>query len=139
MDQVARLIHILGVVLWIGGTVTALWAAASAPASKEGREAALSAARRAMMAIAGPGILLAWLGGLTLLLSHWSDVYARAGWMHGKLTVGIVVSALHGIATARMRKAATGERDASAGLFAGFAIAVLLLGLVAIALVVLRP
>lgn len=140
LRETSLLLHIIGVLLWIGGSASAAWSAGQlALAPAEAREAGLLAVRRSLLMIATPGILLAWAGGLTMFIAYFDDVYRTAGWMHGKLTIGIVVSALHGVLVARVRKAATGEREVSQGFFAGVAMTIVLLGAAAVALVVLRP
>jgi putative membrane protein len=138
--ELSLVVHVVGVVLWIGGAATAAWIGAQlALAPKEARAAGLGAARSAILALGTPGLLLAWLGGLVVLVLGWSDVYARAGWMHGKLTIALVLSALTGVLTARIRKAASGEREASSALLGGLAIALVVLAACAVALVLVRP
>lgn len=140
MTQAALLIHLLGVIFWIGGAATAAWAGARlALAPTETRSAGLSAASSAMLTLVTPALLLAWLGGLAMLVSGWSDVYAHAGWMHAKLTIALVLSALTGVLSARVRKAAKGEVLVSTAFFGGLCIAIVLTALVALVLVVLRP
>lgn len=50
-----------------------------------------------------------------------------------------MISALHGVLVARVRKAADGTREASAATFGGLAMAIVVLALAAVALVILRP
>lgn len=139
LREISLIVHIAGVVLWVGGAAAAAWTAAQlATASPEARREGLGAVRRALLAVVTPGILLAWVGGLTLFLSA-LDLYARAGYLHGKITIAVVISALHGVLVARVRKAADGTREASAATFGGLAMAIVVLALVAVALVILRP
>lgn len=139
LREVSLVLHLLGVVLWIGGCASAAWTAAQlATATKEGRAEGLAAVRRSLLVIATPGLLLAWLGGLTLFVSF-LDVYARAGWLHGKITIAVALSAIHGVLMARVRRASTGERETSQGLFAGLGMALVIGAAIAVALVVFRP
>ena len=139
LREISLIVHIAGVVLWVGGAAAAAWTAAQlATASPEARREGLGAVRRALLAVVTPGILLAWVGGLTLFLSA-LDLYARAGYLHGKITIAVVISALHGVLVARVRKAADGTREASAATFGGLAMAIVVLALAAVALVILRP
>lgn len=134
--ELARIFHIFGSLLWVGGMATAAASAISLASKPEAqREAGMDAVRNALRMIATPGLLLAWLGGLTLLISNWSAVYAHAGWAHGKLTNGILLSAVHGMLMARTRAG----RPASARPFAIGLGLTLLLALGNIALVVIRP
>lgn len=139
LRETSLVLHIIGVLLWIGGCASAAWAAGQlALAPAEARKEGLLAVRRSLLVIATPGILLAWAGGLTMFFAF-LDVYARAGWMHGKLTIGLVVAALHGVLVARVRKGATGEREPSQAFFAGVAMTIVLLAAAVVALVVFRP
>ena len=139
LREISLIVHIAGVVLWVGGAAAAAWTAAQlATATPEARREGLGAVRRALLAVVTPGILLAWVGGLTLFLSA-LDLYARAGYLHGKITIAVVISALHGVLVARVRKAADGTREASAATFGGLAMAIVVLAHAAVALVILRP
>lgn len=135
-QQIALVIHVFGILLWVGGTATAAWTAASLVS--DGEKKALSSVRKALLVLGAPGMLLAWLGGLAILVPGWEQ-YSHAGWMHGKLTIGVVLAGLHGVLVGRVRRAAAGTVAATPGLFVGVAIAYLALALVAIALVMIRP
>lgn len=136
MLELARVLHIFGVVLWVGGMVTGASIGMTLVGKADAvREAGLDAVRSSLRILATPGLLLAWLGGLMMLVSAWSDVYARAGWMHGKLTIGLVLSGLHGMLLARTRPG----KPAASRPFVIVLAATLLLALANIALVVLRP
>lgn len=138
MREVSLLLHILGVILWIGGCASAAWTSAQlVGAAATVRAEGLAAVRRSLLAIATPGLLLAWLGGLTMFVTY-LDVYASAGWMHGKITVAILLSALHGVLLARVRRAAGGQ-PVSQSLFAGLGMALVIGAAIVVALVVFRP
>lgn len=134
--NIALVVHFLGLLLWIGGAITASWMAASIVSS--GDTKALSSVRSALLAVVAPGILLATIGGLARLLPAWSTQYAHAPWMHAKLTIGLVLGALHGVLVGRVRKASKGQ-PVSAGFFVGMAVAYAVLGAAAVALAILRP
>ena len=136
--QLARVVHQLGVIAWVGGALAAATVAAFAAGSDEGRLTALRGAHRALVWWATPGMVLAWAGGLTMLLPAWSR-FASAGWMHGKLTHLLVLSALTGVLSARIRKAAAGQREPSARFFNAVAVVLLAAAFVILALVVLKP
>jgi putative membrane protein len=138
--DVAVATHLIGVILWIGGTATAAIVAIAA-AREEGaaRTAMLSAARRAVLVLATPGLLLAWIAGLAYLVPSFTTLYARAGWMHGKLTILIVLTALTGVFTGRLRKAAAGTKPPSVGLFAGVMLTLLVAAAIVAFLAELRP
>jgi putative membrane protein len=138
MREISLFLHILGVILWIGGCASAAFTAAQLMGtSSAARAEGLSSVRRTLQVVATPGLLLAWLGGLTMFVTFF-DVYARAGWMHGKLTIAILLSAMHGILLARVRRAQSQESGSASG-FAGLAIALVMGAALVVALVVFRP
>ena len=141
MREPALIVHLIGVVLWVGSTATGAFTAAqlAATATGETRTVGLGVVRRVLLVLGAPGLLLAWAGGLTMLIEGWSDLYARAGWMHGKLTIGLVLAALHGVVVGRVRRAATGQREASPALMTGLAMTIVVLALVNITLAIVRP
>lgn len=135
MGEVARILHLVGVILWVGGMATAAVSAMDLAGRPESERAAgMSAVRGALRILATPGLLLAWLGGVAMLVSGW-DVYARAGWMHGKITIGLLLSGVHGMLLARTRP---GRSDASRPFVVALALT-LVFTLANVALVVLRP
>lgn len=136
--QLALAVHLLGVFLWLGGAVAA--ATVAAFAADSGDDAvALKGARRAFTWWATPGMLLAWAGGLTMLIPHFTELYARAGWMHGKLTLLLAATAVTGVLSGRIRKAAKGDKPAKAGLLNGLGIGLVVMGLLILGLVVFKP
>lgn len=136
MELVLRALHVLGIIMWIGGTAaTALMVALVAD---DARAATASAGRKLMLMVATPGLLLAWVAGLAVLLPNFGDVYAKAGWMHGKLTIALIISGLSGVLVGKVKKAAAGT-DVGLGAVKGMAVGVLVLGAVAVFLVFLRP
>ena len=139
MVSAALILHLLGVILWIGGGLAgALIAMAAAARGRDLRLAILGDVRRALLFVAGPGLVLAFAGGLALLATSW-DVYSTMGWVHAKVTLAIFLAAVSGILSGRLRKAASGERDAPAGLFAALGGTLAAGALLAIVLVVTRP
>jgi putative membrane protein len=133
--ELARILHVLGVILWVGGMASAAVSAIALAGKPEAERAAgIGSIRAALRILATPGLLLAWLGGVAMLVGAW-DVYARAGWMHGKLTIGLVLSGVHGMMLARTRP---GRSDASRPFVIALGLT-LLFALVNVALVVIRP
>jgi putative membrane protein len=132
--------HLVGVILWIGGTATAAMVAlAGAKAAGESRTAILTAARRAVLFIGTPGLLLTWIAGLAYLVPNFMDLYARAGWMHTKLTLLVGMTALTGVFTGRLRKAASGAKEPSVGLFAAVVLVLFVFAAVIAFLAELQP
>lgn len=123
-----RVLHIIGVVFWIGGSVTVGLIGAAAAQNKD----ALKAARSVALKVATPGMILAWLGGLVMFGVSIS-VYARAGWMHGKITLALVAAALTGVLSGKLRKAAAGE-EVSASTLRNLSIGILVIAILNIVL-----
>jgi uncharacterized membrane protein len=137
--QLARVIHVLGNILWLGGGAVAAFAMAMlASSSRETRTEAAKALRKLVLFVVTPGMLLSFAGGLTMLLSAWSTLYAKAPWMHTKLTVGILAAAFSGVLSGKLRRAAGGNGEVTAKSMA-IAGAVLVLSAIAgVSLVYLR-
>lgn len=129
-------VHLFGVILWIGGLVTAGLTFAFADHAR--REVA-QAARRAMRFLVTPGMLLAWVAGLAVLIPSFSTSYATAGWMHGKLTLALFASGAHGFLSGKLRKIADGTAEPQPGAIRGVVLGVLVIALVVVGLVILRP
>ena len=140
LRDLALAAHFIGLILWMGGAVVAAsMAAAAASEGGEGEKTALRAARKAVVYWATPGMLLAWAGGLTVLIPDFGAVYAKAGWMHAKLTILLALTAATGIFTGRLRRAAAGEKTVTSGFWNTLGL-VLAVGLViVVVLAKLRP
>jgi len=130
-----RIIHIVGVILWIGGALSVALVAAAAEG--EAKRSLATVSRRVALRVATPGMVLAWIGGLVMFgLSL--DGYLSQGWMHAKITLGLIVAALTGVLTGRLRKAAAGE-DVSAKSLRIFGIVILVLAIGNVVLALLGP
>jgi len=113
--QLARVIHVLGNILWLGGGALAAFAlAALATESEATRKAAAGALRKVTLTLVTPGMLLSFAGGLTMLLDGWSTMYAKAPWMHTKLLVGLVAAGFSGVLSGKLRRAAADGGPVSA-------------------------
>ena len=138
MSELARVLHILGVILWIGGGITgALLAASASTREKSIREIIFVHVRTALLFVSTPGLVLAWVGALAMLIPNWA-LYAHEGWSHAKLTLGIVLSGVSGVLSARVRKGAQGT-ETTAGMLAGLGMSLAIGALLALVLVIFRP
>lgn len=107
--MLARVIHVIGNILWLGGGALAAFAfAALAADAKDTRIAAARALRKITLLMVTPGMLLSFAGGVTMLLGAWSTLYAKAPWMHTKLLVGLIAAAFSGVLSGKLRRASTG-------------------------------
>ena len=123
--------------LWIGGIVAVALAAGSAADSAKKETA--SALRASALMVATPGMLLAWIGGLAMLVPHFTALYARAGWMHGKLTLALVDSGLSGVIAGKLRKAASGAAELEPGKVRNLGVAMLVIAVLVVFLATVRP
>lgn len=128
-----KALHLVGAFLWLGTSIGVALLAAAAAGDQRAPVAAL--ARRVALRIATPGLVLAFAGGLTMLALSW-DLYARAGWMHGKLLLVVIAAGLHGAISGKLRKMAGG---AEVGGLAGLAYANLAILVLVILAVLLGP
>lgn len=132
----ARVVHVAGIVLWLGGMIAL--ASLVALGAKDVGSGIAGAARKAARIVVTPGLVLAWIGGLAMLIPYWSTIYARSGWMHGKVTIGLIVAGLTGMWTGRLRRIAGSPGESSRGML-GISVATLVLTVIAIVLVFVRP
>jgi protoporphyrinogen IX oxidase len=57
--------------------------------------------RRLLKAIINPAMIVTWILGLILV---WQGGWWKAGWLHGKLLLVVVLSGLHGVYVRRLRE-----------------------------------
>ena len=103
-------LHILGVVLWVGGllTTTILMRYHSAESSVGAQETLAQAEKKFLRGMADPGALFTTLGGMILIASN-SSYYLHASWLHIKLTFVLLLIGLHWIIGARSKSMRTGS------------------------------
>jgi uncharacterized membrane protein len=107
-----RVVHVIGHILWLGGGITLAFLTSHVLSyPPDAKRQALSSLRALALRIVVPGMLLAFLAGLTMLILGWGELYARQPWMHTKLTLGIVAAGATGVLTGRLRKHIAGLRE----------------------------
>ena len=107
-----RILHVLGIIAWTGGgAVAAFSMALLATEANETRLAAARALRKAVLYVVTPGMLVGLGAGLAMLINDWAVLYAKAPWMHAKLTVGLIATGFSGVLSGRLRR---GSSDAAA-------------------------
>ena len=126
----------VGFMLWMGSAITVAFIA-SAPT--ETPQASRAALRRTTRWLIGPSMLVAFTGGLAMLLPNFGSVYSKAGWMHGKLFILLLLAGLTGALTGKLRRSADGSKDVPARDFLRIGIVMLVLAVIVISLAVLRP
>ena len=102
--------HIIAVISWMAGMLYLprlyVYHAAAAPGSPQS-ETFKVMERRLLRIIINPAMILTWLLGLWLA---YEGGFFRAGWLHGKLFLVLVLSAYHGL-LARWMKAFAADRN----------------------------
>lgn len=109
-------LHIFGLVLWVGGLLatTIVMARHAGEQSPEAR-AALGKVQRSMLrGFADPGALLTLLAGIMLITTN-RAYYLHARWLHIKLVFVLAMIVLHGITAMRSKKLASGQASLSSG------------------------
>ena len=129
-----KALHVAAVLVWTGGLLTAAFASARAPKSVADMSL-IEAIQRFDARITSPAMFVVWSAGLTLaVLGQWFP----SPWLVAKLAVVVVLSALHGILSATLRRLSKG--DASPPAWLRHTPVAILASLLAIAiLVVVRP
>lgn len=130
-----RYLHFLGMAFWVGSAVGVAIAAA-APAQWEGGIA--QALRKVTVRVTTPAMLFSFVGGFGMLIPNFTTVYAKAGWMHGKLTLVILLAAATGVLTGKLRRWAAGE-EVDAKTFGRLAWVLSILGVLIVTLAVFKP
>jgi putative membrane protein len=74
-----------------------------------------------------------------MLLPNFTDVYARAGWMHAKLALVFLAAGLTGAITGALRRAAAGEAELPVKKVRALGLSVMFIGLFVVMLVIVRP
>jgi putative membrane protein len=106
--------HVVANVVWIGALLAVAAFAAGAQGSAAPAEVG-ALARRAYVRLAVPAFVVSFTAGL-LRIALEPRGYAHMPWMHAKLTLALVVIALHHIIGARVRRVAGGNADAGRSL-----------------------
>lgn len=132
---VFRYLHFLGVAFWLGSAVGVAVAAAT-PVQSEGGIA--QALRKVTVRVTTPAMLFAFVGGFGMLIPNFTTVYAKAGWMHAKLTLVILLAAATGVLTGKLRRWAAGE-EVDIKTFRRLAWIISILGVLIVTFAVLKP
>jgi putative membrane protein len=145
LSLVVIALHVVAVVAWIGGDLAMAVVATSSDGDEKLRG---TLARKLYQRIAAPGFTVAFALGLYRLLTGWRAAtvdangivaggYGKAPWMHIKLTLALVIIAVHHIMGARAKKMMKdGAKPGPMGVL-GAIVAACALG--AIVMVIVRP
>lgn len=136
---VYKALHILSFSLWIGGMVALpLFYAMHRSADSKGRLLLQEIERKALRLIVNPAMVLTFVFGILLLMQV--PEVMKSGWMHAKLAIIILLTAIHGLfAVMRKRLARTGDEFCSALFYRLLAALVLVLFAAIIMLAIAKP
>jgi uncharacterized membrane protein len=93
MEGVLKVIHLFGIVMWIGALlIVSLQLRQAARLPREAQRPVLDAMRRVHLGFGLPGMFLVLVAGLVLLMLH--AEYFKQAWMHAKLTFVLLLIVL---------------------------------------------
>ncbi|MGH9681639.1 MAG: CopD family protein [Candidatus Acidiferrales bacterium] len=103
-------VHVLGLVFWVGGLLVTCMALTrhTQEALVDARSALARLERIYLRGLADPGALLTILAGISLILTN-RTYYLHAPWLHIKLTFVVLLIGLHGWVAARTKAFSTGR------------------------------
>lgn len=135
-----RLIHFLGLFLWVGGLLAVTQALSGlSGVSKDALSQSIETASRLERRLLLPGFVLALLSGVYMLI-YSVNVPLKQGWMHGKLLMIVFLVGVQGLLGAKraaLRKG--GDPDRLSKTFRLLFFLTALLALVVLVLVVHKP
>lgn len=102
--------HILGLVFWVGALliVTSVLARHTEESSLEVREAFGRTEMRLLNGMAMPGALLTVFSGIFLILLN-PSYFLRAGWLHAKLVLVLILIGFHWVVFSRTKSFGAGR------------------------------
>lgn len=133
-------LHVATMVAWMGGMVLLsaihLWLARTQCPRTDRETAVIAAVKRWDGSVTSPAMGLTWLFGI---VAAWQGAWFSAPWLHAKLLLVILLSALHGMLSGALRRAAA-DPDRLPPAFARHAGAIVLVTmLVIVLLVIVKP
>ena len=105
--------HVIAIIAWMAGMLYLprlfVYHCEAEPGSKQS-ETFKVMERRLLRAIINPAMIASWALGLWLV---WDGPYARAGWLHVKLILVLVMSGVHGLLARYVRQFALDQNKHS--------------------------
>ena len=113
MYEWLKAFHVIAVIAWMAGMLYLprlfVYHCEAEPGSKQS-ETFKVMERRLLRAIINPAMIASWALGLWLV---WDGPYARAGWLHVKLILVLVMSGVHGLLARYVRQFALDQNKHS--------------------------
>jgi putative membrane protein len=134
-----KALHILGVIAWMAAMLylPRLFVYHSIePKGSETSETFKVMERRLLKAIMTPAMIVTWGAGLFLI---WKGGWMSSGWLHGKLLLVILLSGVHGMLAAQVRRFAEDRNARSQKYFRVLNEVPTVLMIGAVILVVVKP
>ncbi|MEJ0092344.1 MAG: protoporphyrinogen oxidase HemJ [Methylocella sp.] len=106
-----KALHIVAVIAWMAGMLYLPRLFVYHAGASQGSELARTfevMERKLMRLIMLPALIVVWISGLTLAIEHH---WFQSGWLHGKLLLVIVMTALHGYFSVVRKKFAAGTNQ----------------------------
>lgn len=107
-------LHIVSIVAWMAGLLylpRLFVYHAGVPVGSERSELFKVMERRLLKAIVNPAMVATWVFGLWLA---WEGAFFRSGWLHAKLALVVLLSGVHGVLAASVRRFAEDRNTRSA-------------------------
>lgn len=117
MYEWIKALHVLAVISWMAGLLylpRLFVYHANAVKASETSETFKVMERRLLKAIMTPAMIVSWISGLYIA---WLVDYFQSGWFHGKLTLVIGMSAVHGLLAVHVKRFARDENLKAARYF----------------------
>jgi len=113
MYEWVKAFHVIAMIAWMAGMLYLprlfVYHCASSAGSQQS-ETFKVMERRLLRAIMNPAMIVTWVLGLWLV---WSADWARAPWLHAKVGLVVLLSAMHGYFSTLQRALAADRRDHS--------------------------
>lgn len=132
---VFRYLHFLGITFWVGSAVAVAIAAATPTPWESGIAQTL---RKVTLRVTTPAMLLAFAGGFGMLIPNFAEVYAKQGWMHGKLTLLLLLAGATGVLSGKLRRWADGQ-EVSQKTFTRLSWVISILAILILTFAIFRP
>jgi putative membrane protein len=114
MYEWAKALHVIAVISWMAGMLYLprlfVYHCDAEIGSRQSETFKLME-RRLLKAIINPAMIATWILGLYLA---WTGHWFSSGWFHGKLTLVLIMSGVHGFLSARVRDFAADRNTRSA-------------------------
>lgn len=110
-----RALHIISVIAWMAGMLYLPRLFVYHTMAEKGSDKSETfkvMERRLLKVIINPAMMSSWIFGLSMLYAN-PGMLSGAGWMHAKLTLVVLMSAVHGVLVKHVKKFAADQNEKS--------------------------